>query len=258
MPGEVEALKPDSSKKRWRRLGLVFLPLLLLLVLSAVGLKMFINSRVHKLQHLMAEIQSLRPGVSSFEDAMRIARKYGAEKPSARFPCSVEKCILRINVTWCDPNTVPTNHLDNSLLNSIGIHFWDAWGWIELEKSVVIGDGAGLSVEGPPFHLWHEAGWSLETEIPKVDEHEQKQFLHNFNPEHDETPAFLVDWAGSGHVDLAEILYVRMSVHANGEQRRAAQEFNVNCLTKWGDCSSVRQLLPGAAQYYTSRYGIQH
>src|SRR5215471_1389176 len=184
---------------QWVTIPRILLLLLVLLLASFAGLKIFISSKIQKSEHMLADVQNLKPGISSRGEAMRIAAKY-AGQPSKRLPCSEDKCTLEMHVTWCDPDMSGTNALDDWIWSHLGIHCWEAWSWIIVENKVVTATGAEIDVEGSgPQPRWHEANWSLDEQIPAVDEQEEKQFLHNFDPRRDESPNFLVDWAGPGH-----------------------------------------------------------
>ena len=252
---EREAAAPTHNQ--WVTIPRILLLLLVLLLASFAGFKIFISSKMQKLEHMLADVQNLKPGISSKDEAMHIAAKYAAQKSNKRLPCSEDKCTLEMHVTWCDPDMSGTNALDDWIWSHLGIHCWEAWSWIIVENKVVTATGAEIDVEGSgPQPRWHEANWSLDEQIPTVDEQEEKQFLHNFDPRRDESPNFLVDWAGPGHTNRMEILYARISTHSTAEQRHAAQDFNLKCLTKWGDCSSVCELLPEATRYYNRGLGV--
>jgi len=244
-----------STHRQWVTVPRILLLILALLVVYFVGLKIFINLKIQKLEHMLADVQSLRPGISSRGEAMRIAAKY-AGQPGKRLPCSEQTCTLEMHVTWCDPDIGAANALDDWIWSRLGIHCWEGWSWIIVENKVVTATGAQLSVEGAgPQPRWHETDWSLDEVIPQVNVQEEKQFLHNFDPKWDGSPNFLVDWTGPGHTNRREILYARIGTHATAEQRRAAQNFNLKCLTKWGNCSSVCDLLPDATRYYVRGLG---
>jgi hypothetical protein len=229
----------------------VLLLLLAFIAASFVGVKILIMVKVRKLHHMLVELQSLKPGISSFDDAIRIGKEYGADKPAEWAPCTREKCTVAMGVTWCNPGWIPTNHIDNRLFNRLGIHFWTADGWIEVEQNRVILYGASVGVEGPDLeHRWHEATWETSREIPLVNPSDEKEFRKNYDPKHDRSPEFLVDWTDSPHGDRAEWLYAHTSTRATDAQHHAAQDFDLKCLTRFGDCSSVCDLLPGAARYY--------
>jgi hypothetical protein len=228
--------------------------LLAVLLVSYVGLRIFIIYKVHKLEHMLRDFGSLKPGVSSFDDAIRIGKKYGADQPTQWEPCTHEKCMVSIAITWCNPERIPTNHLDNFFSRWLGIHFWTGDGWIEVEQGIVMSYGASVGIEGPdPEHRWHEATWETSQEIPPVDPSEEKEFRKNYDPKYDRSRELLVDWTESPHGNRIEWLYARTSVRATDEQRHAAQDFDLKCLTRFGDCSNVCSLLPGAAQYYKEK-----
>lgn len=155
-----------------------------------------------------------------------------------------------MKITWFDRAEPPVDGRDNGWLGWLGIHFWSAWSSIEINKGVVTSCGAEVVIEGSDSrHLRHEASWSLFQTIPKVDESQEKQFLRNFNPNRDPSPELLIDWTDFNRV---ESLDARISIRASNQQVRIAEGFNLKCLTKFGDCSSARDLLPEAARYYNA------
>ena len=239
----------NTSIEEHRVIGRILAVILCVLLGSYVGLKAFIVHRVHKLEHMLSDVESLKPGVSSSDEATRIAEKYAA-KPSSQGPCSPQNCRLEMHVSWFDPSGAPVSHEDNWVLNRLGIHFWSAGSWIEVHNNVVTSCGAEVGIEGTDSdHIRHEASWSLFPYIPKVDESQEKQFLRNFNPDRDPSPELLVDWTDFNRV---ENLDARISMRATDRQVRIAEGFNLKCLTTIGDCSSARDLLPEAARYYTA------
>jgi hypothetical protein len=215
-------------------------------------LRILIISKVHKFEHILQEVEGLKPGVSSFGQAMQIANRYGADRTAGDLPCSPEKCWLEMHVSWFDPSAPPTTHLGDSLLGHLGIHFWAATSWIEIEGNVVTSYGAQIATEGSKSdHLWHEATWTLFQTIPPVDESQEKQFLRNFHLSRDKSPEFFVNWTDFNGI---EDLNARISIRATKEQRHAAQDFNLKCLSRFGDCSNVCSLLPGAARDYNEKW----
>lgn len=248
---QQQTFTPRPLKRRWHRVGKFLLFLFPFLVAFYLGLWVLIESKVYRLRHLLADLKALQPGVSSFDDAARIGKKYGADKPTKEAPCTREKCSLAMSITWCNPQWIPTNYIDNRFLNRLGIHFWTAEGWIEVNKNRVTSLGASIAVEKPyPQHLWHEATWEMHQQIPPVNPSDEKEFRKNFDPKYDRSPEFLVNWTGSHIADREEWLYARTSGRATDEQRHAAEDFNLKCLTRWGACWSVCDILPGAARYY--------
>ena len=146
-----------STHKQWVTVPRILLLILALLLVCFIGLKIFINLKIQKLEHMLADVQSLRPGISSRGEAMRIAAKYPGQ-PGKRLPCSEQTCTLEMHVTWCDPDISVTNALDDLIFSRLGIHCWEGWSWIIVEKKVVTATGAQLSVEGAgPQPRWHEA-----------------------------------------------------------------------------------------------------
>lgn len=259
---QAGSLEPRASKRRRRFATILFALILLVLSVSLLrsyaGLKAQTASKLHRFQAMLMDIQSLRPGVSSFDEAMHIAKRNSARQPTEFAPCTRDQCTLEMNTTWSDAKGVLASLLGDRLLSQLGIHVWQARGWIVIEHSVVTSYGAQIAVEDPEAeHLWHEATWTLFQEIPRVDEAQQKQFLRNFDSTRDQSPDFLVNWTNSRHADRLESLDARISIRATDEQRHAAEDFNLKCLTKRGDCSSVCQLLPGAARYYNNGLGAE-
>ena len=251
-----QRFEADPPKRRRRRVSKILLLILAVVLASYAGLWVFIESKVFKVRHMLMDLETLKPYGSSFDDAVRIGRKYGADKPTAEAPCTREKCSLALRITWCDPQWIPTTHIYNRLFNRFGIHFWTAVGWIDVQQNQVTSYGASIAVEGPdPQHLWHEASWETFQEIPPVNPSDQKEFRRNFDPKYDRSPEFLVNWTNSHIADREEWLYARTSIRSTDAQRRAAQDFNLKCLTKWGNCSSVCELLPGATRYYVRGLG---
>ena len=250
-PATIVASMPG---KHQRMLIRIFSILVTVLLASYVGLRIFMISKVHKLEHLLQEMEGLKPGISSFDDAMRIGKKYGADPPTLWEPCTREKCTVSIGISWYNPHGIPANHIDNYLFNRLGVHFWTADGWIEVEQNRVTLYGASVGVEGSdPEHRWHEATWETSQEIPPVNPSEEKEFRKNYDPKYDRSPEFLVDWTDSPHGGRTEWLYARTSTRATNEQRHAAQDFDLKCLSRFGDCSNVCGLLPGAARYYSEK-----
>jgi len=248
-------LKPGSSGRRRSFVAILLVVILFaffaFLLRSYVGLKVQNDSKLHTLEHLLTDMQSLRPGISSYDEAMGLAKRYDARQPTEFTPCTRDQCTLEMHVTWTGSNRVVAILLGNRILSRLGIHFWEARGWVVIEKSIVTSYGAQIAVEDPEAgHLWHEATWTLFQEIPKIDEAQEKQFLRNFDPTRDKSPDFLVNWTNSRYADRVESLDARVSIRATDEQRHAAEDFNLKCLTQKGDCSNVCGLLPGAARYY--------
>ena len=221
---------------------------------SYFALKAQTASRLHKLEGMLVDLKNLSPRISSFEDAMRIGQRNNMNESTKLKPCTRDQCMLEIHISWSDDRGLATTLLGHHLLSQLGIHVWEAWGWIVIEKNIVTSVGAQIAVEDPESrHRWHEATWTLFQEIPRVDEGEEKQFLRNFDPSHDASPDFLVNWTNFPYADRLESLDARLSVRATQGQRHAAEDFNLKCLTSKGDCSNVCDLLPGAARLYNER-----
>src|SRR5215471_15130482 len=90
----------SPSKGRWFRVRRILLLVLAFMLASYVGLWVFIESKVFKLRHMLMDLETLKPGVSSFDDAVRIGRKYGVGRPTAEAPCTRAKCSLALRITW--------------------------------------------------------------------------------------------------------------------------------------------------------------
>lgn len=258
-PQQSGKLKPRSSLGRRVRAAVlsaaILFALFAVLQRSYAGLKAQAASRLQRLQSMLMDIRSLRPGVSSFDEALKIAHENKGRPLLAFGPCTSDQCTLEMNASSAESALAVL--LGGRLLGQLGMHAWQARGWIAIEKHIVTSYGAQIAVQDPEHtDLWHEATWTLFQEIPQVDEAQEEQFLRNFDPTHDRSRDFLVNWTNSRYADRVELLDARVSVRATDSQRHAAEDFNLKCLIAKGDCSSACDLLPGAARYYNESLGV--
>src|SRR5215472_17872363 len=75
--------KPDSGRRRMLVAILyaaILFTLVTLFLRSYAGLKAQTASRRQKLEHMLMDIKTLSPGVSSFDDAMRIGGRNNADR----------------------------------------------------------------------------------------------------------------------------------------------------------------------------------
>jgi hypothetical protein len=242
---------PAALKRK--RLLLAARLCLLLPLLGMAALRIFIWHQARKAEAMALAMQTINPGVSSREDAERIARRFGGTSILPDRPCNQDQCTWEMTVLWIKPGGFLSRPfwnkifvwaaelLDHRPFAQLGIHSWMARGWIHLQGNTVNFTGMELYVEGER-HQWMDGGWSLYREVP------------------DEVFKVSSNWPRSKYIvrwhhlhmgyETGEGLHSYLSLATPLEYRRRAQELNYKCLTKPGGCSGISELYPEVARDY--------
>lgn len=241
---------PAALKKR-KRLLLAASLCLILPCLGMATLKILIWHQARKVEALALALQTMIPGVSSREDAERIAQRFGGTSILPDRPCNPDQCTWEMTVLWIKPGGFPSRPswnkifvwtaglLDHRPFAQLGIHSWMARGWIHLQGNTVSFCGMEIYAEGE-HHQWMDGGWSLYREVPEE--------VFKVSPAWPRSK-YIVRWHHL-HMGLetGEGLRSYVSLAMPLEYRRRAQELNYKCLTMPGGCSGISELYPEAAR----------
>ncbi len=205
---------PQISPTRNRRIARLLVSLLALLILLCGGHLLSLSSRVH---FLLSELETLRLGQSTFEDAERLAKKIRAEPYGA---CDRSKCEWdkRIDNAW-----LPRWWRGSGETFSVSFSVQDS---IVVRKNTAYGVG----IDG-----------SFHPSVVDVEEQEQWGRLNLRVPI--QTGWNSTDWYPYYGFN------VWMTPKASAEDRRRYTSFNFNCFWKYKGCKDARELLPTADPY---------
>jgi hypothetical protein len=210
---------PQISPAGNRWIARLLVSLLALLILLCGGYLLSLSIRVH---FLLSELETLRLGQSTFEDAERLAKKIRAEPYGA---CDRSKCEWdrRIDNAW-----LPRWWRGSGETFSVSFSVQDS---IVVRKNTAYGVG----VDGS-FHP------------SVVDFDEQEQWGRSNIRVPVQTGWKTTDWY------RYYVFKVWMTPKASAEDRRRYTSFNFNCFWKYKGCRDARELLPTADPFPESDF----
>lgn len=209
---------PQISPTGNRWIARLLVSLLALLILVCGGYLLSLSIRVH---FLLSELETLRLGQSTFEDAERLAKKIRAEPYGA---CDRSECEWdrRIDNAW-----LPRWWKGSGETFSVSFSVQDS---IVVRKNTAYGVG----IDGS-FH-------------PSVVDFEEQEQWGRFNVR---VPV-QTGWKSTDWYPYY-VFHVWMTPSATAEDRRRYTSFNFNCFWKYKGCRDARELLPTADPFPTGR-----
>ena len=232
------------NRRKLLRLAAALFAVLLFLLVAAYAFLLWESHRQRqRAEELFRELQVLKIGETSANEAMKIVLKHGGklDSQSYSFGCGTE--VSWYNLAPISSSNVPFDiQLANRLLNNMGARPW--------------GVSASVVIEGDRLVCWHYGGGTMRSDglsldfnlrveppVPEVIEW-GKPLKAQFARSGRDT--YMADFPVHTGVGAAEGLSVQISHEATSKERRRAFDINFECFTQLGECRRVCELLPSA------------
>ena len=247
---------PRSRNQKWlRRTGCS-----LVATCTVVGCLMFLLFLNYRYQadratNLIRAVRDLKVGESSPADVERVVARFRSDLVFPGSPCRAE-CAFTFRIdpvfwmrfmehgAWFDSLA---GHLltwtDSPCFGRIGMRDFVVTATVKVAKGRVASNTVSLLVEGD-CHKWVGAGWVVRPEIHDLSPHTDI---------HASSDNLAVHWS---HLHMGfesgEVLTATMTPQATPEERAAALDINLVCLTSSSGCFFLSDLMPAAVRWQKS------
>jgi len=212
-----------------------------------------VSTRIYRrrAERLLHDLRQLQVGKSTFEDARAVIARYGGGVSRYdRTPCSPAHCTLDVGLKhypffiehWPRYLSPGMQYRVLRVFPPLGLQ--DGWGGaaVRVDRGIVAGLSFAVFVRG-------SGGWVLgrnTVEGVAVPKNLQDRMGQR---------AYYLDWLNITTEGGGEWIEARLTPQANEEERNRAYDFDFDCLTRWGGCTSLCQLSPAAFADYVKETG---
>jgi hypothetical protein len=212
-----------------------------------------VSARIYRgrAERLLHDIRQLQVGRSTFEDARAvIVRNGGGVSPYDHTPCSPAHCTFDVALRhypffaehWARFLSLEMLYHVLRMFPPLGLQ--DGWGGgaVRVEQGMVTSLAYAAFVRGA-------GGWVMGRNIV------EGEALPKYLQDHFGKRAYYLDWFNITTEGGGEGIESRLTPQANAEERKRAYDFDFDCLTKLGGCTSFCQLAPAAFADYVKQTG---
>ena len=231
-----------------------------LAVAAAVALVLFgsvfayFHYQVHIARQMIGDLRTLRLGQSTTADVLPIVHRYagtGSTSGPSGAPCPPDNCSYFMHVVplsgeghgrimlWIREKAGDLMNLEGT--RYLGIRPWFASGSVTLENGKVKDYGASVIVGGPCEKLLH-ASWEVAEDFPELGHGEKWPNMVSDN--------LMIQWHSVISYESGEGLTAYLRPPATPEERQAAFNLNMDCLTRMGNgCFLLSDILPDGVRW---------
>ena len=124
----------------------------------------------------------------------------------------------------------------------LGLRVWEAFGTIKIKDGKVVSSGSSVLVEG-------ENEW-LSGQSSLIDSNNELDHYRRMGTYRPGMERYAAGWTHLHMgMETGEALWNLLTPNATPEERKAAQSYNLACLTSMKGCHSLCELMPDAARY---------
>jgi hypothetical protein len=236
-------------KKRILGRLLVGLVAVAVLALSVAEVSTRISRR--RAERLLHDLRQLQVGKSTFEDARAVIVGHGGGVPPYDHSgCSAAHCTFVVGLThyplltrlWGRYSSIEAEYYALRALPPLGLQDWESGADVRVDGGIVTHIGYRVFVRG-------SGGWVLG--YIAVEDRAAAKHLRDLMGQR----PYYVHWFNITTVGGGEGIQSTLTPQANAEERNHAYDFNYDCLTRVGGCTSLCQIAPLAFADYVKETG---
>jgi hypothetical protein len=221
----------------------------------------YFRYQAHIALGLLGEVRNLKIGQSTTADVLPIVHRYGgvgATDGPGHVPCPPDNCSYFLHLTPLDGEghgriilaayEVAGNILNWEGTRYLGIRPWFVGSVVTLENGKVKDYSGSVLVGGPCQKLLH-AGWEVAQDFPNHG--------HSGEPWPNKvSDSLMIQWHGVTSYQSGEGIQAYLTPAATVEERQAAFDINMDCLTRMGNgCFLLRDILPEGVRWQLAHGG---
>jgi hypothetical protein len=212
-----------------------------------------VSTRIYRrrAERLLYDLRQLQVGKSTFEDARAVIMRHaGGVSPFDHSGCGPAHCTFVVGVehfpfrmeAWGRHLNIEAEYYALRALPPLGLQDWESGGDVRIDGGIVTHIGYRVVVRG-------SGGWVLG--YFAVEDRAAARHLPDLMVER----PYFVHWFNITTVGGGEGIESSLTPQASTEERNRAYNFNFDCLTRRGGCTSLCQIAPLAFADYVKETG---